>query len=360
MEDLRRNNITTNAMSKPEKKRTEVESLGEFGLIERLTQGMKISNPSTVLGIGDDAAILNTKASLTLVSTDMLVEGIHFDLMYTPLKHLGYKAVAINLSDIYAMNGIPKQITLSIAISSRFSVEALEELYSGVQAACKRYGVDLVGGDTTSSNKGMILSITAVGEAEEGKVAYRSGAKVGDLICGTGDFGAAYLGLQLLEREKQIYLSNPEIQPDLGEQNYLIGRILKPEPRADMIAAFSKNQLVPTAMIDVSDGLAAEINHICRASNVGAFIEESGVPIHPDAEMQAINFGLDPITCALSGGEDYELLFTIDPSDVEKVKYLPEIYIMGEIVEQEAGIKLHSKGGKIHPLTTMGWQHFAQ
>lgn len=345
-------------MSEHNPKRTEVNSLGEFGLIDRLTEELKLNQESTLLGIGDDAAIIKGSSKLTLVSTDMLVEGIHFDLIYTPLKHLGYKAVTTNISDIYAMNGTPKQITLSIAISNRFSVEALEELYSGVHAACDRYNVDLVGGDTTSSNKGMILSITVIGEAEEGKVSYRTGAKVGDLICATGDFGAAYLGLQILEREKQIYLTNPEIQPDLGEQNYLIGRLLKPEPRADMVAAFKKNNLVPTSMIDVSDGLASEINHICRQSKVGAFIEESGVPIHPDTQLQAINFGMDPITCALSGGEDYELLFTIDPSDIEKVKFLPDIYIMGEVVAAEDGINIHTKGGSIHPITTLGWQHF--
>lgn len=343
---------------KKEVKRTDVNALGEFGLIDHLTQSFALTNTSSIKGVGDDAAVIRNGKYLTVVSTDMLVEGIHFDLMYMPLKHLGYKSVVVNLSDIYAMNAHPKQITVSIAISNRFSVEALEELYAGIQAACQRYGVDLVGGDTTSSKKGLIISVTAIGQVEPNKVVYRNTANVGDLICITGNVGAAYLGLQLLEREKQVYLSNPGVQPDLEEQTYLIGRQLKPEARKDMIEAFAKNKLVPTAMIDVSDGVASEIFHICKESGVGAFVEESGVPIHPDAELMAIKFKMDPITCALSGGEDYELLFTIDPNDVDKVKYLPDIYIMGEIVEASEGVKLHTKGGNIHDLKAQGWRHF--
>lgn len=339
-------------------KRTDVNKLGEFGLIDHLTEGFSLQNTSSVKGIGDDAAVIRNGKYLTVVSTDMLVENIHFDLMYTPLKHLGYKSVVVNLSDIYAMNATPKQITVSIAISNRFSVEALDELYAGIKAACERYNVDLVGGDTTSSRKGLIISVTAIGQVEPKKVVYRDTAKVGDLICITGNVGAAYLGLQLLEREKQIYLSNPGVQPDLEDQTFLVGRQLKPEARKDMIEFFAKNQLVPTSMIDVSDGVASELFHICKASGVGAFVEESGVPIHPDAEMMAIKFKMDPITCALSGGEDYELLFTIDPNDVEKVKYLPDIYIMGEVVEASEGIKLHTKGGNIHDLKAQGWRHF--
>lgn len=339
-------------------KRTEINSLGEFGLIDRLTQPLDPKNPSTLKAIGDDAGVIDNGSFLTVVSTDMLVEGIHFDLMYTPLKHLGYKSVVVNLSDIYAMNAIPKQITFSMAISNRFSVEALEELYDGIKTACEFYNVDLIGGDTTSSNSGLIISVTAIGQGEKDKLTYRNGAKVGDLICGTGDFGAAYLGLQLLEREKQIYVSNPGVQPDLEGQNYPIGRQLKPEAQKDMIAAFKINKLVPTSMIDVSDGISSDLHHICHQSKVGAFIEESGVPIHPDVEMLAIQFNLDPITCALSGGEDYELLFTIDPKDIDKVKYLPGIYIMGEIVEASEGIKLHTKGGNIHELSAQGWKHF--
>jgi len=339
-------------------KRTDVNELGEFGLIDHLTQKHKLTNISSLKGVGDDAAVVENKDFLTVVSTDMLVEGIHFDLMYTPLKHLGYKSVVVNLSDIYAMNAIPKQITVSIAFSNRFSVEALTELYEGIYAACNFYGVDLVGGDTTSSPKGIIISVTAIGQGEKGKITYRNTAKPGDLLCVTGNLGAAYLGLQLLEREKQIYLSNPGVKPDLEDQNYVVGRQLKPEARKDMIEFFAKENLIPTAMIDVSDGLASEIFHICKQSGVGAFVEESGVPIHPDAQLLAIKFKLDPITCALSGGEDYELLFTIDPSDVEKVKYLPDIYIMGEIMDASEGIKLHTKGGNIHDIKAQGWEHF--
>ena len=341
-----------------EVKRTDVNTLGEFGLIDHLTESFSLQNTSSVKGVGDDAAVIRNGKYLTVVSTDMLVEGIHFDLMYTPLKHLGYKSVVVNLSDIYAMNAIPKHITVSIAISNRFSVEALEELYAGIRAACDRYQVDLVGGDTTSSRKGLVISVTAIGQVEPKKVVYRDTAKVGDLICITGNVGAAYLGLQLLEREKQVYLANPGVKPDLEDQNFLVGRQLKPEARKDMIEFFAKNNLVPTAMIDVSDGVASEIFHICKSSGVGAFVEESGVPIHPDAEMMALKFKMDPITCALSGGEDYELLFTIDPNDVEKVKYLPDIYIMGEIVEASEGVKLHTKGGNIHDLQAQGWRHF--
>lgn len=342
----------------PQERRTDVNELGEFGLIEHLTQTIQLQNPSSIKGVGDDAAVIDNKNTLTVVSTDMLVEGIHFDLMYTPLKHLGYKSVVVNLSDIYAMNAQPRQITVSIALSNRFSVEALDELYAGIYAACERYNVDLIGGDTTSSNRGLIISITAIGQGEPGKLTYRNTAKVGDQICITGDVGAAYLGLQILEREKQLYLSNPNIQPDLEEQRYLVGRQLKPEARKDMIEMFAQNKLVPTAMIDVSDGVASELFHICKQSGVGAYIEESGVPIHPESQMMALKFNLDPITCALSGGEDYELLFTIDPKDIDKIKYLPDIYIMGEIMPAGEGIKLHTKGGNIHPLTAQGWKHF--
>ncbi len=340
-------------------KRTDVNDLGEFGLIDHLTKKIEIKNPSSFKGIGDDAAVLDYGNKMVVVSTDILSEGIHFDLMYSPLKHLGYKSVVVNLSDIYSMNAVPKQITVSIAFSNRFSVEALDEFYEGVKAACDYYNVDLVGGDTTSSLKGLFISITAIGEGEKDKLTYRNGAKNGDILCVTGNLGAAYLGLQILEREKQIFLSNPEVQPDLGKNDYIIGRQLKPEARKDMILQyFPKANLVPTAMIDISDGLSSELFHICKSSNVGAILNEGGVPIRPDVEQQAIDFKLDPITCALSGGEDYELLFTIDPADIEKVKYMPDIYICGEIVEKSEGIKLHTKGGNIHPLKAQGWVHF--
>ena len=339
-------------------KRTDVNQLGEFGLINHLTKNIRLQNSSSKKGIGDDAAVIDNGQLQTVVSTDMLVEGIHFDLMYSPLKHLGYKSVVVNVSDIYAMNAIPKQITVSLALSNRFSVEALEEFYEGVQAACDRYNVDLVGGDTTSSPKGLYISITAIGQAAADKIVYRNTAKVGDIICVTGDLGAAYLGLQLLEREKQLYLSNPGVKADLEGQNYLVGRQLKPEARKDIIELFAKNKLVPTSMIDISDGLASEIFHLCTQSKVGAFIEEKGVPIHDDTQLMAIKFKLDPITCALSGGEDYELLFTIAPNDIDKVKFLPDLYIIGDIVAEKDGVKLHTTGGNIHPIKAQGWQHF--
>ncbi|MFM2267654.1 MAG: hypothetical protein RL757_1095 [Bacteroidota bacterium] len=342
--------------------RTEIGALGEFGLIERLAKGNVTRQPSTVKSIGDDAAVIAPPPSIDdhqmLISTDLLIESIHFDLAYMPLKHLGYKAVVVNLSDIYAMNGTPEQITVSIALSNRFSVEAVEQIYEGIYAACRMYNVDLVGGDTTSSPRGLVISVTAIGRAKKEKIAYRNGAKVGDIICITGDLGAAYLGLQLLEREKQLWAENPTLQPDLEDQKYLVERQLKPEARRDIIEMFEKNGVKPTAMMDISDGLASELHHICHQSGVGAFVEESGVPIHPDAQLQAIKFKLDPITCALSGGEDYELLFTIDPKDMDKIKFLPDIYVAGEIVPKEDGIKLHTKGGNIHPITAQGWKHF--
>ncbi len=337
---------------------TDVNTLGEFGLIDHLTQDFPLRQPSTLKGVGDDAAVIDNGPFCTVVSTDLLVEGIHFDLAYVPLKHLGYKAVVTNLSDIYAMNAFPRQITVSIAISNRFSVEALDELYAGIRAACEAYNVDLVGGDTASSPKGLTISITAIGQCEKELLAYRSGARPGDLICITGDLGAAYLGLQLLEREKRIWQEHPDVQPDLENQKYVVGRQLKPEARRDMIEAFRKNDLKPTSMIDISDGLASEIFHICKQSRTGALIEESGVPIHPDTQMLALKFKLDPITCALNGGEDYELLFTIDPKDVEKVKYLPDIYVAGESLEAKDGVKLNTKGGNLHELKAQGWVHF--
>jgi thiamine-monophosphate kinase len=337
---------------------TDVNTLGEFGLIEHLTQRFPLRQPSSVKGVGDDAAVIDNQNLFTVVSTDMLVEGIHFDLAYTPLKHLGYKSVAVNLSDIYAMNAFPKQILVAIAISSKYSVEALEELYDGIRTACAHYGVDLVGGDTTSSPKGMTLSITAIGQCEPELLTYRNGAKPGDLICITGDLGAAYLGLQILEREKKIWLEHPELQPNLENSQYVIERQLKPEARKDVIEVFRKIQLKPTAMMDISDGLSSDIFHICKQSGTGALLEETGVPIRPDVQLQAIEFRLDPITCALSGGEDYELLFTIDPKDVDKIKYLPDIYIAGEMLNAADGVKLHTKGGKLHELKAQGWRHF--
>ncbi len=344
---------------KDESKRTEISEFGEFGLIEHLTEKFKIRNPSTIKGIGDDAAVMEYGDLETVVSTDLLLEGIHFDLMYTPLKHLGYKAVVVNVSDIYAMNARPTQITMSLGISNRFSVEALEEFYAGVKLACDYYGVDLVGGDTSSSRQGMVISVTALGVAPKEKIVYRSTAKEGDLICITGYLGNAYLGLQILEREKQVFQEHPEIQPELADGEVFISSFLKPEAAKDTIALFAQANLVPTSMIDISDGLASDLFHICKASGVGAYIEESGVPIHIDTQFKAIDeFKLDPITVALHGGEDYELLFTVDPKDLEKVKVLPNLYIAGEITNKKDGIKLHTKGGNIHPLKAQGWKHF--
>jgi thiamine-monophosphate kinase len=338
--------------------RTNISDLGEFGLIDHLTQETMIKLPNTIKGIGDDAAVIDSGDHYTLVSTDMLVEGIHFDLMYTPLKHLGYKAIVVNLSDIYAMNGVPSQVTVSLAISNRFSVEALEELYKGINLACDIYNVDLVGGDTTSSLKGMIISVTAIGTAPKGAVSYRSGAREGDLICVTGNLGAAYLGLQILEREKMIYKDLPTIQPALEEHDFLIGRLLKPEARKDAIAYFEQKGIIPTSMIDVSDGLASEIFHICTQSGVGAIIEESKVPIHPDTEKMAIDFKINPITTALNGGEDYELLFTINEDDLEAIRYMDDVSIIGEIRSKPYGIKILTTGDNIHPLQAQGWNHF--
>lgn len=338
--------------------RTELNELGEFGLIERLTTDFPIHNASSIKGIGDDAAIVDSGDMLTVLSTDLLTEGVHFDLTYVPLKHLGYKSVMVNLSDIYAMNARPKQVLVSMAVSNRFSVEALEELYEGIRVACKQFKVDLVGGDTTTSPKGLTLSITAVGEVAKDRVVYRNGARVGDLLCVTGDLGGAYMGLQLLEREKNVFLENPGVQPDLQNRAHIVGRQLKPEARYDIIELFEQAKLQPTSMIDISDGLASEVFHICKASGVGALVDESCVPIHPETFDQALEFHLDPITCALHGGEDYELLFTIDPKDVEKIRFMLDVRVIGDIVPQEDGIRLQTKGGNFHPLKAQGWTHF--
>lgn len=341
-----------------DKNLTPISQLGEFGLIDRLTAGFETFHTSTVKGIGDDAAVLNYNGRQTVVSTDLLVEGIHFDLMYTPLKHLGYKSVVVNLSDIYAMNAQPKQITVSIAVSSRFPVEALEELYEGIRLACKNYKIDLVGGDTTSSRSGLVISVTALGEATEEELVYRNGARVGDLVCVSGDLGAAYLGLQILEREKQLFQEHPEIQPELENAQYLIERQLKPEARKDVIAFFKEIDLKPTAMMDLSDGLSSDLHHICRQSGVGCEISEGRVPVSEDAYNMAVKFNIDPITCALSGGEDYELLFTIAPEDETKIAGEYAFSIIGEIVPREKGLALLTKGGYRHPLKAQGWNHF--
>lgn len=338
--------------------RTEISSLGEFGLIKVLTSRFKNVNASTMKSVGDDAAVIDTGNKFTLITTDLLAEGVHFDLMYCPLKHLGYKSIVVNLSDIYAMNGIPKQVTVSLAISNRFSVEALEELYEGIRFACQHYGVDLIGGDTSSSQSGLVISVTAIGEVEKEKVVYRNTAKEGDLLCVSGDVGGAYLGLQILEREKQIYLENPQVQPDLENQQYLIGRQLKPEARKDIIALFAEKNILPTAMIDVSDGLSSDLLHICTQSNVGCRLYEADIPVSDEAQQLAFKFALDPTACALSGGEDYELLFTINKENRKKLEHEWDITVIGDIVKKEQGVKLLSKGGKLHDITAQGWDAF--
>lgn len=339
--------------------RTEIASLGEFGLIDHLTKNAEILNASTILSIGDDAAVIDHFGKQTVISTDMLVEGIHFDLMYTPLRHLGYKSVVVNLSDIYAMNATPTHITLSIAFSNRFSLEALTDFYEGVYAACEKYSVDLIGGDTTSSQKGFIISVTAIGEIVTEKIVKRSGAKSGDLLCVTGDVGAAFLGLTLLEREKNIYLENPQIQPDLENEKYIVGRLLKPEARRDIIEFFEKEDLRPSSMMDVSDGLSSEILHICKQSNAGCKIYEDKIPINEFAKQFAYKLELDPTACALSGGEDYELLFTIQQGDYDKLVLNEQISVIGYMTDIEEGVHIITKGGSTYPLTAQGWNAFA-
>lgn len=335
--------------------RTELSSLGEFGLIKHLTQFIELSNESSIKGIGDDAAVIDYKGNSTLVSTDMLVEGVHFDLAYVPLKHLGYKAVSVNVSDIYAMNGKPRQITVSLAISNRFSVEAMEELYAGMMLAAAKHKVDIVGGDTTSSKSGLVISITVLGEAQPENIIYRNTAKEGDLLCVTGDLGAAYVGLQLLEREKRIFMESPGVQPDLEGNDYILERQLKPEARKDIPVLLEKLEVKPTAMIDVSDGLASEILHIATASELGCNLFEEKIPIDPSTYNMAREFNLDPTVCALSGGEDYELLFTIDQADFPKVKANPDITVIGHMTAKKDGVNLITKGGTSHPLTAQGW-----
>lgn len=341
------------------KQLTPLSELGEFGLIERIQQAVKIYHPQTIKGIGDDAAVIEKNGEkYTLMTTDVLVEGIHFDLIYTPLKHLGYKAVVVNLSDIYAMNGCPRQILVSLAVSNRFTVEAIDELYSGILLACEKYKVDLVGGDTSTIHKGMVIHITALGEVNKNKIVYRNGAKEKDLIVVTGDLGGAYMGLQILEREKSVFLENPQIQPDLEGNDYILERQLKPEARKDIIEEFERLDICPTSMIDISDGLASEILHICKQSNVGCEIYEEKIPIDPQTYDRARTFNLDPTTCAMNGGEDYELLFTIPLSDYEKIKNHPDFTVIGYITEAAKKCSLISKSGTVHPIVAQGWKHF--
>lgn len=336
--------------------RTEISTLGEFGLIEHLTRNNETKNASTIVSVGDDAAVLDHFGKQTVVTTDMLVEGIHFDLMYTPLKHLGYKSVIVNLSDVYAMNAIPTQITLSIAFSNRFSVEALDEFYEGVYAACERYHVDLVGGDTTTSQKGMIISVTAIGEVSPDMFVKRSTAKKGDLLCVSGFLGGAFLGLTILEREKRIF-AETGAQPDLEGQDYIMSRLLKPEARKDIIEFLEEAGITPTSMIDVSDGLSSEALHLCKQSQLGCVIYEDKIPIHELARQFAYKLEIDPTACALSGGEDYELLFTIAQTDYEKILTNENISVIGYMTGAEEGKHIVTKGGNKHELVAQGWNH---
>jgi thiamine-monophosphate kinase len=344
-------------LDNPLSSRTELSSLGEFGLIKHIKQHVLINNASTLCGIGDDAAVIHySEGKHTVVSTDMLVEGTHFDLTYCPLKHLGYKAVSVNVSDIYAMNAQPKQLLVSLAVSNRFSLEAIEELYAGMLLACKRFDVDLVGGDTTSSNAGMVINITVLGEGDKNELVYRSGAKDTNLLCVSGDLGSAYLGLQLLEREKKIFLENPTIQPDMEGQDYLLERQLKPEARKDIIKRLKEVGIQPTSMIDVSDGLASEVLHLCTESHVGCRLYENKIPIDDMAIQKAREFSLNPTMCALNGGEDYELLFTIDITHHEKIKQVKDVTVIGHITSKSEGMNLVLTGTEmLAPLKAQGW-----
>jgi thiamine-monophosphate kinase len=339
--------------------RTEIAALGEFGLIEHLTRNIELHNASSIVGVGDDAAVIDPLGKQIVVTTDLLIEGVHFDLMYTPLKHLGYKSIVVNLSDVYAMNAVPTQVTLSIAFSNRFSLEALEEFYEGVYAACEKYDVDLIGGDTSTSQKGFVISVTAIGEVMQDKYVRRSTAQKGDLLCVSGDLGGAFLGLSLLEREKKIFVESPQVQPDLENQQYVVGKLLKPEARKDIIEFFATNDILPTSMMDVSDGLSSEILHICRQSNLGCVLYEEKIPIHDDTRNAAFKFELDPTACALSGGEDYELLFTLPQAEYEKLVLNEQISAIGYMTEPEKGKKIITKGGNTFDITAQGWNAFS-
>jgi thiamine-monophosphate kinase len=336
-------------------KQTPLSELGEFGLITRLTEKIQIKNNSTLTGVGDDAAVLSFPDKKIVVTTDLLTEGIHFNLMYVPLKHLGYKAVVVNLSDVFAMNAIPRQITVSIAISSKFSLEAVEELYLGIHLACEKYGVDLIGGDTTSSLTGLTISITAIGEANEDELVYRSGAKPGDLVCVTGDLGGAYMGLQLLERENEVFKVNPNQQPQFEGYDYILERQLKPEARADMKELLKTLDIKPTSMIDISDGLSSEVLHLCKASKVGCNIYEEKIPLDKQTKDFAEELSINPLVAALNGGEDYELLFTVPLGSYDLIKKEFDITIIGHITPESEGANLVTTGGSVIPLQAQGW-----
>lgn len=338
--------------------RSEISGLGEFGLIDRIAKRFENKVASTITGIGDDAAVIDAGNDLILVSTDMLLEGPHFNLSYVPLKHLGYKSVAVNVSDIAAMNGKPEQITISLGLSNRFSIQAVDELYAGIHAACEAFGVDLVGGDTTSSPSGLVISINILGRVAKDKIVYRRTAKPNDIICVTGDLGAAYMGLQVLEREREVFLANPDMQPEIEKYEYIVGRQLKPEARMDVIFDLAELNIVPTSMIDISDGLASELLHISSQSGVGVKIFEDKLPIDSQTYETAVEMNLDPVICALNGGEDYELLFTIDPSAYEKLKNHPDIHFIGHVHNDPKQNQLITKQGNVLSIQAQGWTHF--
>ena len=338
-----------------ENNRTEISTLGEFGLIKHLTQNIQLQNPETIYGVGDDAAVLAFNNQQTLVTTDLLMEGVHFDLVYTPLKHLGYKAAIVNFSDIYAMNGTPKQITISLAVSKRFCVEDLEAFYEGLQLACQLHGVDIVGGDTTSSVTGLAISITCIGVAEKDQIIYRNKAKETDLICVSGDLGAAYMGLQLLEREKAVFEGQQEVNPDFAGKEYLLERQLKPEARKDIIEALAQEGIRPTAMMDISDGLSSELMHICTQSKVGCRVYEERIPIDYQTAVMAEELNMNVTTCALNGGEDYELLFTVPLTDHDKVAAMKGVKVIGHITKPELGCGLVTRDGQEFELKAQGW-----
>ena len=340
-----------------DEKNIDLKDLGEFGLIERLTKKIKLFNENTLLGPGDDAAIINSSKEI-LVSSDMLVEGIHFDMAFTPLKHLGYKSVIVNISDIYAMNGTPKQITVGLAISSKYTLEAIEEFYDGILLACEKYKVDVIGGDITSCINGLTISITAIGEAKKKEIVKRYGAKENDLLITTGDLGGAYMGLNVLQREKEVWKSNPNMQPELDNYNYILERQLKPEARRDVIEFLKKCNVIPTSMIDISDGLASEVFHICTSSNVGCQLYEEKIPIDPQTYQTSMDFNTNPTVSALNVGEDYELLFTINQKDYEKIKNDPNLTVIGHITKKSQGINLIGNGNTSTPLQAQGWNHF--
>lgn len=335
--------------------RTELSDLGEFGLIDLLTQGIEIKNESTSYGIGDDCAVLEAAGKKILVSTDLLIEGVHFDLTYSPLLHLGYKSIAVNLSDVAAMNAIPSQVTVSLGLSNRFSLEAVEQLYKGMRLACEKYNVDLVGGDTTSSHKGLVISITVIGFANKDEIVYRKGASENDLICVSGDLGAAYTALLLLEKEKAAFVVNPNMQPDLEGNEYILERQLKPEPRIDIVKELKIRGIKPTSMIDISDGLASELKHLCKQSGTGCSIFEDKIPIFQTTWDTARKFNLDPTTCALNGGEDYELLFTICQADYDKIQEMNDISVIGYMTDKNSGLNLVTKNGVVSPILAQGW-----